>query len=117
MNICLAREMISREHRIDSESRMVRTAPEGYKDQPDFINGAFLIETALDENELEVYLKGVEGRLGRERGGHPCGPRTIDLDIVVFNGKVVGPDFDRYEFVRNAVLELCPWLDGGNCEK
>ena len=36
--------------------------------------------------------------------------RTIDLDIIVFNGVVVNGDFERYAFVRDAVLELAPEL-------
>ncbi len=110
LNIRKARGILSVEQIFFAESSMVRTRPRGFAEQPDFINGAFLIGTELDFGKLKLYLKEIESRLGRVRGDNPDGSRTIDLDLVVFNGKVVDDDFHRYDFVRKAVLELCPGL-------
>ena len=109
-NIKKARRLLSREQRLLSVSTLVRTSPVGLKDQPDFLNGAFLIETALGAEGLRAYLKDVEQRLGRKRTREPNAPRTIDLDLVVFNGVIIDDDYFRYEFVRRAVDELAPGL-------
>lgn len=111
-NIVNARTLLSAEQELLAESSLVMTKPRGFADQPDFINGAFLIATEMNMGALIAYLKDVESRLGRVRTNNPDGPRTIDLDVVVFNGKIVDDDFHRYDFVGNAVLELCPEFEG-----
>jgi 2-amino-4-hydroxy-6-hydroxymethyldihydropteridine diphosphokinase len=64
----------------------------------------------LDAKELKGYLEDVEKRLGRQKTENKNGPRTIDLDIIVFNGVIVNNDFYKYDFVKSAVLELLPDL-------
>jgi GTP cyclohydrolase I len=103
-----AREMIAAEHTLVAVSNLVRTTPQGLAEQADFLNGAFSIETGLDSERLEAYLKEVEATLGRVRTENKNGPRTIDLDITVFNGEIIDNDFYRYDFVRKAVTELMP---------
>ena len=71
---------------------------------------AFLVSTGLDREELERNLKEIEKKLGRVKTGTKFGPRTIDLDIVVWNGEVVDLDFYERDFVRNACCELLPEL-------
>lgn len=105
-NVERAREIISSQERLVSVSRFVKTRPVGLKDQPDFLNGAFLIETEKDADELRASLKAIEKRLGRKRTSEKYGPRTIDLDIVVFNGEVIDGDYFNYNFVRDSVDEL-----------
>ena len=107
-NIALAKEALSREHRLDGESAFVKTSPIGFSDQPDFMNGAFLVSTELSIDEFKDYLKGLEDRLGRVRTGNKFGPRAIDLDVVAWNGKIVNNDFYERDFVRNAVLDVMP---------
>jgi 2-amino-4-hydroxy-6-hydroxymethyldihydropteridine diphosphokinase len=109
-NVEAALALLSKEQKVLAASRQKRTSPRGLENQPDFINCAFLMETKLDRAALADYLKGVESRLGRKRTGEKDAPRSIDLDIIVFNGEVVGPDFERYDFVRDSVLELLPEL-------
>jgi 2-amino-4-hydroxy-6-hydroxymethyldihydropteridine diphosphokinase len=106
-----AREMIAAEHTLVAVSNLVRTTPQGLAEQADFLNGAFSIETGLDSERLEAYLKEVEATLGRVRTENKNGPRTIDLDITVFNGEIIDNDFYRYDFVRKAVTELMPEID------
>lgn len=109
-NIKKAKEILKKEQTLLSESKIIETEPEGFKEQPDFLNGAFFIETSLDKKNLENYLKEIEKRLGRVRTENKNAPRTIDLDIVVFNNEIINDDFYKYRFVKNAVLELIPNL-------
>jgi 2-amino-4-hydroxy-6-hydroxymethyldihydropteridine diphosphokinase len=113
-NIAEARRILSSKYRLLSESAFVKTAPIGFADQPDFRNGAFLVETGCGRREFNRALKKIEQRLGRVRTANKFGPRTIDLDIVAWNGKIVGRDFHARDFVRNAALELMPELRGKN---
>ena len=110
VNIEKARSLLAGEHELLGESSFVRTKPVGYLKQPDFINGAFLLSTEMDQGELERNLKKIEKALGRVKTAIKFGPRTIDLDIVVWNGKVVDRDFYERDFVRNACCELLPEL-------
>lgn len=106
-----AKEALSREHRLDKESAFVITSPVGFAGQPDFLNGAFLVSTELSIDGFRGYLKELENRLGRVRTENKYGPRTIDLDIIVWNGKIVDSDFYKRDFVRNAVKELLPGIE------
>lgn len=62
--------------------------PEGTPAQPDFINGAITVNTRLTPEELLDRLQGIEKELGRVREIKD-GPRTVDLDIVLWEGRVV----------------------------
>lgn len=70
-------------------SRLRETAPVGFLDQPAFLNGAAMLETTLEPLALLEQLLAVELELGRERGAERNGPRTIDLDLLVYGGDVV----------------------------
>jgi 2-amino-4-hydroxy-6-hydroxymethyldihydropteridine diphosphokinase len=71
-------------------SSLRETEPVGYRDQPPFLNGALAVETTLPPRALLERLLTVERKLGRERGTVPrFGPRTIDLDLLVYGGEVV----------------------------
>lgn len=83
-----------------------KTAPIGITDQPDFINGAIRISTPMARQELEELLKQTEDRLGRDRSLPKFGPRTIDLDLVVWNGEIVDQDYHTRPFLRKSVDEL-----------
>ena len=109
-NIEKAKEILRKEQRLIAESKFIETEPEGFKEQPNFINGACYIETEFNKEYLENYLKEIEKRLGRIRTENKNAPRTIDLDIVVFNNEIANNDFYKYGFVKNAVLELIPNL-------
>jgi 2-amino-4-hydroxy-6-hydroxymethyldihydropteridine diphosphokinase len=109
-NIEAAKSRIEQFHRILKVSSVKKTPPLGDIPQPDYSNGAFLIETALSQKDLKTWLKSLEDKLGRDRTAPKFGPRTMDLDIVVFNGKIVDPDFFEREFLREIVRELLPDL-------
>ena len=110
VNVPRARERIAERHVILAESPLVETSPVGYVDQPDFTNGALLLETRADCERLKADLKAIEVMLGRPPGENRYGPRTIDLDIVVWNGEVIDPDLYTRDYLREAVLAVLPDL-------
>ena len=87
-------------------SSLIKTKPIGITDQPDFTNGAVKISTYLDENSLILLLKQIEDDMGRDRSEQKFGPRNIDLDLAVWNGKIVDPDYFERDFLRTSVDEL-----------
>jgi len=107
-NIAKARVQLKEEFCVLAESRVVETAPVGFTQQANFKNGAVLFETRLHRDAVTKILKGIERKLGRQVGGARYGPRTIDLDLVVWNDCIVDPDFYTRNFLRNAVLEVLP---------
>jgi 2-amino-4-hydroxy-6-hydroxymethyldihydropteridine diphosphokinase len=70
-------------------SSLIETEPWGYANQPPFLNAVAEVETALAPRQLLDHLLDVERRLGRERIGHRWGPRTIDLDLLLFGEEVI----------------------------
>lgn len=87
-------------------SQMVQTKPIGMIEQPDYTNGAVRILTEMEKEELSLFLKQLEDKMGRDRSEKKSGPRNIDLDILIWNNKVVDPDYFTREFLRNSAAEL-----------
>jgi 2-amino-4-hydroxy-6-hydroxymethyldihydropteridine diphosphokinase len=111
-NIGRAKDLLSLDHRFLKQSSFVATSPIGFSDQPDFLNGAFLIETEMGLDEFQSYLKTLEGKLGRIRSENKNGPRTIDLDIIAWNGEVINNDYNERGFVKTAVNEVLEEASG-----
>lgn len=109
-NIASARRRIAHRHVIVAESPLVETWPVGYVHQPNFINGTLLVETRVGRQRLKAEIKTIEFLLGRRRGPNRYGPRTIDLDIVVWNGEVIDRTLYTRDFLRDAVLAVLPEL-------
>ena len=108
-NIRLAKRLISKRFQVLSESRFLKTKPVGVIEQPDFINGALLIQTELERELFRLELKKIEYKRGRRKTKTKnYGPRMIDIDILVWNDQVVNQDFYDREFVRDFVFELSP---------
>ena len=97
--------------KVSKRSKWTRTKPIGIQDQPDFYNGALLIETELEQQSLKKELKRIEDILGRDRTLPKFGPRTIDLDILIWNKKVVDEDYYERDFLRKGVEEIIPDLE------
>jgi 2-amino-4-hydroxy-6-hydroxymethyldihydropteridine diphosphokinase len=110
-NIRRAKEAIGGEFKIIKSSSFVETEPVGFKEQDRFINGALLVETESDASSLKSWLKELESKLGRVNTDNRYGPRTIDLDILVWNGEVVDEQVYEREFLRRSIKELLPDLD------
>ena len=98
-----------------ARSSLHRTVPVGYLDQPDFVNACALIETQLAPRALLAELLAIERRHGRVRA-LPDGPRTLDLDIVLYGDRVIAepgltvphPRAHERAFVLAPLLEVWP---------
>ena len=99
-------------------SEVRETEPWGYERQPRFLNAVAEIETDLSPRRLLDHLLDVEARLGRERIGPKWGPRTIDLDLLLYGDETVDepglvvphPRLLEREFVLEPLADLVPWL-------
>ncbi len=108
-------ERIARLGRIVRGSTVYVTAPVGGQGD-DFLNGSILLQTPLPPAALKRELRAVEENMGRARTGDPYAPRTIDLDLVLFNqdtiddGEVRVPDplIFRRPFLAQTLAELAP---------
>jgi 2-amino-4-hydroxy-6-hydroxymethyldihydropteridine diphosphokinase len=70
--------------RVLARSRFYRTPPWGNTAQPEFINAAIAVETALGAHALLDALLATERAFGRIRDGERWGPRTLDLDLLAY---------------------------------
>ncbi|MEW6403994.1 MAG: 2-amino-4-hydroxy-6-hydroxymethyldihydropteridine diphosphokinase [Chloroflexota bacterium] len=78
-------------------------------DGPDFLNLCVLFTTILQPYDLkEQIIRPIEAELGRVRYVDKNAPRTIDLDIVLFDEKPLNVDFWDYAFVVVPLAELLP---------
>ncbi len=68
------------------------------------------METELEQQSLKKELKRIEDILGRDRSLPKFGPRTIDLDILIWNKKVGDEDYYERDFLRKGVEEIIPDL-------
>jgi 2-amino-4-hydroxy-6-hydroxymethyldihydropteridine diphosphokinase len=84
LHVLRAIELLEAFGSVTARSSLYRTVPWGKTDQPDFINAAVALQTDLDARELLAALQRVEHRLHRVRQER-WGPRTIDLDLLVFD--------------------------------
>jgi 2-amino-4-hydroxy-6-hydroxymethyldihydropteridine diphosphokinase len=83
------------------------TPPQGFTEQPDFLNQVLLVRTWLSPWELLEACLAVERQLGRVRGPVRWGPRTIDLDVLAYDGLVIR---DERLVVPHAALPLRPFF-------
>ncbi len=99
-------------------STIVETEPWGYEHQPCFLNAVAEVETDLEPRALLDQLLDVERALGRERIGPPWGPRSIDLDLLLYGDAEVDepgltvphPHLHQRLFVLEPLAELAPSL-------
>jgi 2-amino-4-hydroxy-6-hydroxymethyldihydropteridine diphosphokinase len=99
-------------------STVIETEPWGHTDQPLFLNAVAELETLLAPRRLLDHLLDVERRLGRERVGPQWGPRTIDLDLLLYGDEILDepglvvphPRLTEREFVLRPLAELVPAL-------
>ncbi|WP_082662071.1 2-amino-4-hydroxy-6-hydroxymethyldihydropteridine diphosphokinase [Terracidiphilus gabretensis] len=103
--------------RVVRRSRLYSTAPVGFADQPRFVNAAVAVETDLSARELLDALLGIEREFGRDRAhAIPNGPRTLDLDILLYGQlllrepgiEVPHPRLAERAFVLVPLSEIAP---------
>jgi 2-amino-4-hydroxy-6-hydroxymethyldihydropteridine diphosphokinase len=99
-------------------SGLRETEPWGYADQPAFLNAAAAVDTSLAPLDLLAALLAVERELGRTRTGPRYGPRTIDLDLLLYGQHVIEepglavphPRLQERAFALEPLLDLDPDL-------
>ncbi len=102
---------------IIAVSSLIETDPVGGPPQGKYINGVLRIKTTYQPYPLLRKLQGIERQLGRIRG-EPCGPRTIDLDILLYGTERVDeedlqiphPRMHERAFVLEPLFEIAPEL-------
>jgi 2-amino-4-hydroxy-6-hydroxymethyldihydropteridine diphosphokinase len=77
---------------VDITSSIYETEPVDYLNQPWFLNRVIKIKTPLNPDELLLRCQSVENTLGRKREINK-GPRTIDIDLLLYNDVVLHSDF------------------------
>jgi 2-amino-4-hydroxy-6-hydroxymethyldihydropteridine diphosphokinase len=103
---------------VVSVSTLRETEPVGVGEQPRFLNGAAELETTLTARELLDRLLAVEQRFGRVRIPGEHGPRTLDLDLLLYGDEVIDepglavphPRLHERRFVLEPLAELAPGL-------
>ncbi len=118
-NIKQALEYIEKQRgiKITKCSSLINTKPWGYMEQDDFINAVIEVSTFLEPEELLEVLLEIEKILGRERT-IKWGPRSIDLDILMYdqfithedNLIIPHPRMHEREFVLKSLVEIAPHL-------
>jgi 2-amino-4-hydroxy-6-hydroxymethyldihydropteridine diphosphokinase len=104
--------------RVAAVSELRETEPVGYVDQPPFLNAAAALDTELAARDLLELLLRVERELGRVRDGPRFGPRTIDLDVLLYGDEVIDepgltvphPRLHERRFALEPLAELDPGL-------
>lgn len=99
-------------------SSLYRTPPYGPPNQPDFLNAAVALDTRLDAESLLNHTQRIELEQGRVRKAHRWGPRTLDLDIMLFGDqtlntpRLIVPHYDMHNraFMLLPLLEIAPEL-------
>jgi 2-amino-4-hydroxy-6-hydroxymethyldihydropteridine diphosphokinase len=116
-NIERALDFLAQSCLVADVSSLYKTEPVGFQDQDWFLNCAAKIETDLEPRPLLDLLKSLEQRLGRTQRIQN-GPRTIDLDILIYGGRVVQepglaiphPRMHERLFVLAPLREISPSL-------
>ena len=99
-------------------SRLYRSAPLGSSDQPDYVNAVMALDTELEPLALLDNLQAIENVEGRVRLGERWGPRTLDLDLLLYGDDVIQherltvphPGLHQREFVLYPLFEIAPEL-------
>jgi 2-amino-4-hydroxy-6-hydroxymethyldihydropteridine diphosphokinase len=109
---------VSRLDGVVAVSVLRETDPVGFEDQPRFLNGVAALDTELPPRALLDRLLEVEQSLGRTREGPRFGPRTIDLDLLVYGDleldepglTIPHPRLHERRFALEPLAELAPEL-------
>ncbi|HFQ8227930.1 TPA: 2-amino-4-hydroxy-6-hydroxymethyldihydropteridine diphosphokinase [Citrobacter freundii] len=106
------------ESRVVAVSSFYRTPPLGPQDQPDYLNAAVALETTLEPETLLDHTQHIELQQGRVRKAERWGPRTLDLDIMLFGDRIINserltvPHYDMKNrgFMLWPLFEIAPDL-------
>ena len=115
-NLRMALRGLTRMARVEAVSSLYETDPIGSVQQPAFYNAVCRIETGLEPMSLLRFLKSLEHEIGRRPGGPTGGPRSIDLDILLYEDRVLEsadltiphPRLAERAFVLVPLAEIAP---------
>jgi 2-amino-4-hydroxy-6-hydroxymethyldihydropteridine diphosphokinase len=116
-NLPAAVTYLARFGQVRAVSTVWETLPVGFSDQPKFLNAAVLLETDLSAWALrEEAIAGIETALGRVRTENKNAPRTIDIDVMLFNHDIIhlnrrripDPEVLERPFVAIPLAEIVP---------
>lgn len=109
--------LVSSNHiRLIARSRIYQTDPVDFLEQDWFINLAISIETTLEPAELMNELQQIEESAGRKRGPIRFGPRILDMDLLLFEDRVLHtpaliiphPRMHERRFVLQPLCDIAP---------
>jgi len=114
-NLSRALELMSQKLDIEKLSSIYETEPEGFTQQPLFLNAVCRISTEMDPEELLEFIKDIEYQLGR-RPSFPNAPRPVDIDILFYDDRIVNsqaliiphPRLAQRAFVLVPLAEIGP---------
>ncbi len=110
-NIIQALQILSQFAIIENVSNVWETSPVGSTDTPNFFNAVVLIRTHFNHLHLkEKILSLIENKLGRQRSSDKNAPRTIDLDILIFDNQIVDHEIWSRAHWAVPLAELIPNL-------
>ena len=105
--------------RLLSHSPLYKSPPLGPSDQPDYVNAVAALQTGLEPLALLTELRAIELRHGRRRDGSRWGPRTLDLDLLLYGERVLDtpeltlphPGLHERAFVLYPLFDVAPELE------
>lgn len=106
------------ESRLVASSALYQNPPMGPQQQPEFVNAAAALLTRLSPEDLLAAMQSIEQAHGRRRDGPRWGPRTLDLDLLLYGDRrlqsasltLPHPGLVERPFVLLPLLELAPAL-------
>lgn len=116
-NLPAAVSQLAQFGQVRAVSSVWETLPVGFSDQPNFLNAVVLLETHLSARALrEEAITAIEEALGRVRTENKNAPRTIDIDIMLFNHDIIqlerrripDPEVLERSFVAIPLAEITP---------
>jgi 2-amino-4-hydroxy-6-hydroxymethyldihydropteridine diphosphokinase len=108
INLPAAVVLLCEAARVKAVSSTWETPPDG-SEGPNFLNAVVEIETPLESVPLKHnVLRMIEARLGRMRSADKSAPRSIDLDILIFDGETVDPAIWNRGYLAAPLAELLP---------
>lgn len=104
--------------KLIATSSLYRTPPLGPQDQPDYLNAVVALDTVLSAENLLDHTQKIELEHGRVRKDERWGPRTLDLDILLFGDEIINterltvPHYDmkNRQFMLYPLAEIAPEL-------
>ncbi len=109
-------ELLRAQIYLEEMSSIYETQPVGVRDQPWFLNMVCIGSTRLKPGAVLEFVHEVEDALGRTRSGERFGPRTIDIDILAYDDRVIDrpelkvphPRLAERAFMLEPLAEIAP---------